>query len=244
VSLAERPDLAPAIPDVLASRWPVFMLAGEPGHDVDLTQLLAVDAPGHQILLIDAEDKVLGVGLSVPIEWDGTAAGLPSGWDGVVAASGALLARGGTPDMVSALSVTISPDAAGRGHAATIVRALKAAAAGVGPRGLLVPVRPILKPQYPLIPFERYLGWRTAAGEVFDPWLRLHQRLGARILAVAEDSLAVTGSVAEWEAWTGLALPESGEYVVPGGLVPLRIDTETGRGTYSEPNVWVLHPQS
>ncbi|MDQ1645571.1 MAG: hypothetical protein QOJ50_1755, partial [Cryptosporangiaceae bacterium] len=126
--------------------------------------------------------------------------------------------------------------------AEVIVRALKAAAVAIGAPGLLVPVRPILKPQYPLIPLERYVAWRTAEGDVFDPWLRLHQRLGAEVLAIADDSLLVTGTVAEWEGWTGLALPDSGAYVVPGGLVPLHVDVTADTGTYREPNVWVHHP--
>jgi hypothetical protein len=242
VALAERPELAAAIPDVLASRWPAFMLAGRPGHQVDLGQLLAVDAPQHQILLVDAADEVLGVGLSIPLEWDGTVSGLPGGWDAAVTASADLLACGRTPTMVSALSVTIKPGAAGQGHAASIVRGLKAAAAAAGAPGLLVPVRPVYKPRYPLVPFTEYVAWRGPGGEVFDPWLRLHVSLGARILAIAEASLTVTGTVAEWESWSGLAMPASGEYVIPGGQVPLTVDVTADQCVYQEPNVWVFHP--
>ena len=49
------------------------------------------------------------------------------------------------------------------------------------------------------------------------------------------------GTVAEWEEWTGLASPESDRYVVPGALEPITIDREADRGTYVEPNDWVLH---
>ena len=42
--------------------------------------------------------------------------------------------------------------------------------------------------------------------------------------------------------WTGLALPGSGRYVIPGGLVPLSVDVGADRGVYREPNVWVAHP--
>ena len=38
--------------------------------------------------------------------------------------------------------------------------------------------------------------------------------------------MVVTGTVAEWEEWTEMALPESGAYVVPGALVPVEIDRE------------------
>ena len=38
-----------------------------------------------------------------------------------------------------------------------------------------------------------------------------------------------------------MAFPESGEYVIPGGLQPLTIDREVDEGRYYEPNVWLLH---
>jgi hypothetical protein len=51
----------------------------------------------------------------------------------------------------------------------------------------------------------------------------------------------VTGTVAQWEEWTGLTLPSTGHYVIPDGLSPLYIDREADLGTYVEPNVWVQH---
>jgi hypothetical protein len=51
----------------------------------------------------------------------------------------------------------------------------------------------------------------------------------------------MTGTVAEWETWTGLALPTTGEYVIPGGLATLHIDRERDEGTYVEPGVCVRH---
>jgi len=49
--------------------------------------------------------------------------------------------------------------------------------------------------------------------------------------------MIITGAVAEWEQWTGMALPESGQYVVPDGLDLVDIDREktaeyTPRPTY------------
>ncbi len=49
------------------------------------------------------------------------------------------------------------------------------------------------------------------------------------------------GTAAEWEAWTGMALPATGDYVIPGGLSILHLDTGEDLGTYTEPNVWVRH---
>jgi hypothetical protein len=106
---------------------------------------------------------------------------------------------------------------------------------------LVAPVRPSLKHLYPLTPIERYVEWRREDGLLFDPWLRAHERLGAEVLGIAEDSLVSEGTVAELEEWTGLQLPESGSYVVPGALVPVEIDVERNHGIYREPNVWMRH---
>jgi hypothetical protein len=108
--------------------------------------------------------------------------------------------------------------------------------------GLIAPVRPTLKSLYPFVPMSRYADWTRADGSPFDPWLRVHWRLGAERLAIAPRSLVVTGTVAEWEEWTGMAFPQSGDYVVPGALEPVTIDRERNAGRYEEPNVWMRHP--
>lgn len=51
----------------------------------------------------------------------------------------------------------------------------------------------------------------------------------------------ITGTVAQWEEWTGMSFPESGEYVVPGALQPITINREQDVGTYSDPNIWIRH---
>ena len=53
--------------------------------------------------------------------------------------------------------------------------------------------------------------------------------------------MRITGSVADWEAWTGMAFPESGSYVFPGGLASLAINRDNDLGSYWEPNVWLIH---
>ncbi|MEV4467804.1 hypothetical protein AB0J51_29785, partial [Micromonospora echinofusca] len=50
-------------------------------------------------------------------------------------------------------------------------------------------------------------------------------------------------TVAEWEQWTGLVFPDSGDYVIPDGLAPLRVDRELDQGTHTEPNLWFRHRQ-
>lgn len=240
VTLAERPELGDTIGHVLRSRWPAFMLAGTPGHGVDLAALVRA-VPDQQVLLLDATDNVLGVGLSVPVGWDQSIDGLPAGWDGAVRAGAELLDAGGRADALCALSITMTPGATGRGLATHLVGALRTAAAQAGAVALLSPVRPLLKARYPLTSMGRYLSWRTADGATFDPWLRLHLRLGGLQVGIAAPSRTITGSIADWQDWVDMPLPGRGEYIIGAGLVPLVVDQNAGTATYREPNVWVVH---
>ncbi len=75
----------------------------------------------------------------------------------------------------------------------------------------------------------------------FDPWIRTHVRVGAKILKVAPESMTIAAPIKAWQNWTGLTFLSSGPYVIKGGLVPLDVDLDQGTGTYREPNVWVQH---
>jgi hypothetical protein len=123
-----------------------------------------------------------------------------------------------------------------------VIRAMATLARRHGLRALVAPVRPTLKHRYPLMPMERYVRWRRPDRALFDPWLRVHCELGARVLGVARRSMVVTGRVDEWERWTQMRFPETGRYVVPGALAPILIDRRRDRGRYVEPNVWMRHP--
>jgi hypothetical protein len=119
---------------------------------------------------------------------------------------------------------------------------MKTLAQANGCTSLIAPVRPTWKSRYPLFSLERYIHWQRKDGLPFDPWIRVHWRLGARFLCVAPNTLTVNGTVAKWETWTEMAFPESGQYVVPGALQPVNIDRENDLGRYEDPNIWMRHP--
>jgi hypothetical protein len=75
-----------------------------------------------------------------------------------------------------------------------------------------------------------------------DPWLRTHVRAGGAVAAVAPCSMTVTGTLAQWRAWTGLPFDTAGPVLVPKALVPVDCHLERGYASYVEPNVWVRHP--
>jgi hypothetical protein len=91
------------------------------------------------------------------------------------------------------------------------------------------------------MPIERYIQWRRADGLPVDPWLRVHERIGGEIVGSATAAMRVAGSVADWEQWAGMALPERRLNVVPGAPVPLKVDRDRDVGEYLEPACWVRH---
>jgi GNAT superfamily N-acetyltransferase len=239
-TLAERPDLQGAARSIGADVLPEFM-----HHDAAVNRLwgeLFDRFAGFQVAVCDEGDRVVAAGNSVPLFWDGSLEGLPGGVGETIERGVGDLEAGRAPTVASALLATVAPGYQGRGLSGVVLRAMRDVAAGREFAALIAPVRPTLKDRYPLTPMERYARWRREDGLPFDPWIRVHRRLGAGFLRVAPRSMTVTGTVGEWEGWTGMRFPESGPYVVPGALCPVGMDLERDVGTYEEPNVWMRHP--
>jgi hypothetical protein len=183
-------------------------------------------------------DDIVARARSVPVRWNGTVVDLPVGIDGAIA-------RGfdeGSANVLCALVIMVPAAVQGRGASRLALEGMIEIARRHGLEALIAPVRPNWKDRYPLTPIERYAAWRRNDGLLFDPWMRLHERLGADILKPEPESLRITGTVTEWETWTRMAFPESAEYVFPGGLATVAIDRAEDVGRYWEPNVWMRHP--
>jgi GNAT superfamily N-acetyltransferase len=236
---AERTGRQPHTASLQEKVWPEFMY-----HDAVLDRLFGrvlAEYPEYFFYAWDDErQEVVGGGHAMPATWDGDVDTLPDG--GIDAVVEARFAEDASePNVLCALQILIAPEYRGQGLSGRMIERMAEIGRDHGLDTLIAPVRPTLKERYPLTPTERYVSWRRPDGTHLDPWLRTHERLGAEILKVAPESVTVTGSVAEWEEWTGLALPESGSYVVPGALVPVVIDRERDEGVYREPNVWMVH---
>ena len=203
---------------------------------------LFTDFSGFQVAVCGEDGRVVAAGNSVPLFWDGTLDGLPGSVGEIIQRGAEGLEAGRAPTVSSALLATVAPDRQGRGLSSVVLRAMKDVAAKRGLSALIAPVRPTMKDRYPLTPMESYARWEREDGLPLDPWLRVHRRLGAAFLRVAPEAMLVTGTVGEWEEWTGMRFPQSGAYVVPGALNPVEMDLERDLGRYEEPNVWMRHP--
>ena len=235
VRYADRPDLLERrFRELVVPAFPAYMNENEPGNLY--WDRLYTDFPDFQVALVDG-DELLAEAHAIPLPLDGTLEDLASGWDeGFV--------RGMTSERphsaLMAIAISVSPAHQGRQLSSRMIGTFtdNARAAGLD-EGVIAPVRPTWKERYPLIPIESYVEWRRDDGKHFDPWLRVHEVVGGKILAPAPESMTIRGTPTEWEAWTGMPFPGDGSYVFPGCLAPVTF--VSGVGTHVEPNVWVHH---
>jgi GNAT superfamily N-acetyltransferase len=238
VTLGQEPELADEMDALHEDAWDA-VLNGAPW---DNWESLFDTFADFQLILRDPDGIVVGLGHTVPFAWDGTTADLPPTLDEIIERALADRRSGRAPTALSALAAIVHPAHQGRGLSYLIIRAMRDLAAEHHVESLVAPVGPTLKHLYPLTPMERYVQWKRPDGAPFDPWIRVHWRLGAEQLCVAPTTAISTGTVAEWEGWTGMTFPESGQYIVPGALQPVEIDRERDIGRYEDPGIWMRHP--
>ena len=193
------------------------------------------------IMLVDEHGVPVATGWGVPIRWNGELADLPAGYTGTTRRAVEGREHDTTPDTFVICGGIVSRSRTGQGLAGELIKALRDLAPRAGCTRVIAPVRPTLKPAYPLTPIDTFARWTRDDGAPLDPWLRTHWRLGGKIIATAPSSQTMAGTVSEWEGWTGMVFPSTGEYVIPGGLSTLHVDRDEDRGRYVEPNVWVQH---
>ncbi len=194
-----------------------------------------------ELVLLDADDMIVAAGWSVPLGWNGEPADLPTGYTDSLACAVDGHRCGTEPDTLVIAAAQVHPDLRGRGAAGEMLTAMRGLAEQRGWARAIAPVRPTLKARLPVDTHRGVRGMDPRRRRPLDPWVRTHWRLGARIIGTAPRSQTMTGTVAEWEDWSGMAFPTSGEYVIPDGLATLRIDRDADRGTYVEPGVWLQH---
>jgi GNAT superfamily N-acetyltransferase len=193
--------------------------------------------------LVALEDGVpVARALAVPVAFpaDGRAELPADGRDAAIQWAVRDLLDDRPPTALCTLEIVVAPDRRRSGLATGMVKAVIARAVRAGFARVVVPARPVGKEAEPNVPMAEYAARRRPDGLPADPWLRTHERLGATQVGVCPSSVTVTGSLAEWQAWTGVRLAD-GANRVPGGIAPVHASVRHDRGTYCEANVWLEH---
>ena len=235
--LSQKPALIESINLLSRKSWPEFLLHGDVRHWSALFDKFR----DYQLLFCDDEDTLIAVGHTVPLCWDGTNEDLPDDIDTILKRAIHDFDNKRRPTGLCALAIMVDPEYRGQGLSRKMIIEMKKLAGQHGMPHLLAPVRPTLKQAYPRVSFKKYITWQRKDGAPFDHWLRVHWRLGAKIAKVIPRSLTVTGSIADWQKWTGHDFPSSGDYEIAGALRPVHVDIEKDKGMYDDPNVWMVH---
>lgn len=237
IQVADAPEFDEEASTVFAEGWPEFIF-----HDALAKQYNDRRSrlfPQWEFYFVSAHRRLIAGCWGVPLAWDGSVPDLPGGYTDALARSVTSYEQGIEPNTFVLMAAAVRADQQGQGTAAALITAVRDRAVAAGLTRVIAPLRPTLKTRYPLTDIATYQTWTRDDGLPLDPWLRTHVRLGATVLAPAPTSQTITGTVVEWEKWTGMAFPSGGTYTIPSGLSTLTITN--GIGTYTEPNIWVRH---
>ncbi len=237
-SIKERPDLLKSHEKVTEDVYPRFMR-----HDPIMNDNwgdLFENFPEYQITFLQ-EKEIVGIADSVPYFWDRPLDSLPDEeWDWALVKGLEDRKTNTNPNILWGLQIAVNRNHRNKGISAGIIRELVNLARQKGFRHLTLPVRPTQKSDYLTVSMEEYIKWANDSGLPFDPWIRQHLKIGGRIIKICHKAMYISGTISEWEQWTGMHFTDSGEYIVPGALTPILIDFERKLGEYIEPNVWIV----
>ena len=237
----DLPEYRALAGDLSEASWPEFMLhdpiANENWHEL-FDRFIE-----YQFGMLDTENnRLAAIGNSLPFYWDLELKDLPEGgWDWVLLTAVEQHKQGAKPNIQSAIQINIHPEYRSQGLSTGMVQAMRAIGQARGFKYLVAPVRPNQKSSYPLISIDDYIKWTNTEGLPFDAWLRVHARVGAKLIKPCHEAMRIPGSRADWEEWTGMKFPQSGIYYIPGALNPMEMDLAKDEGLYVEPNVWMVH---
>jgi GNAT superfamily N-acetyltransferase len=242
-TLRERPDLRPLIFSAdLQSVWPEFTR-----HDAAASLYYAPSMLDHYLDYAFAgviDGKVVARAFSVPFAFntDGRTELPDGGWDQVIRWAHDDRMMGRTPTALSALEISLLPEARGNGNSLALLSAMKACAKASGFAELFAPVRPNQKHLQPRMSMRDYVDNVRPDGLPIDGWLRTHLRFGGKFVKIAPYSMTIVGRLADWSLWTGMPFDRSGELLVACALAPVLVSVEQDCAVYVEPNVWIRHP--
>ena len=238
---SQRHDLLKATQLLFEDNIPEFMRHDE--ISVRYRDYRNAEFSKFHFYIVDTDDNIMASCKSIPSQWDGNINSMPGSYDEAIekAIDNYKTNAGLNWNTLIGTSVSVADSFRNRGLSSICIKKMKEICFDYNFKYLIIPVRPTFKCKYPLIELSEYINWVDKDGTPFDPWLRVHLKQGGKMIKVADKSMTIKGTIADWEKWTGVTFPASGKYIVDGALSPISIDYDTNVGVYYDPNIWILY---
>ena len=209
--------------------WPEFMWKATTEEDVNFYSAIEAFPHCQVIMMDDTLTEIIATGHGVIAPWENDY--FPdTGYDQAIIDS---LDHNHCLKTYVGLAVTIHPDYRGSGISAQMLVAMRNRAIELGLKRVIIPVKPPLKRQYPLMSMENFLEMKRDDGSHIDPWIRTQLKVGGVIKGVCHKSVELKATKEDWERWCG---PINPDMTAKHLMAPLTEDYK-----YIEPNVWIQH---
>ncbi len=215
-----------------------FRLGPNMFDKITLDWIICFEPTSHQLV---------GHGITTRIAWDQNKEHLPSGWQGVVRTSYLQThVEHADKDTLVGLFIFIEDQFRQQGWANNVIEEMRSLAKQQNLRALIIPLRPPLryKKEYAAMPMVDFAGLRRDDGHPQDHWIRLHTRLGAKVLCASEKSHQHAMSVQDFHSqFSATPLTHSGDVLIErnGEWYKIYADLEHDFVLINQGCVWVQH---
>ncbi len=197
--------------------------------------------PDYQKVCLNSNNELIGFINTIPFYWEKDLKELPEqGWDWLIQKGIADIKNGISPNCLGGLQIGIKKAYQGQGLSRKIVAIGKSIQQENRFKKFILPIRPTLKHIYPSMPMEEYMLLKKD-GIIFDPWIRIHESSGAKIIKVCHESMVIDGTINDWETLSGKKINVSGNCIIDGALNEVQMNLETNQGLYKEDNIWLYY---
>lgn len=162
------------------------------------------------------------------------------GWDWLVKKGIEDYENNIVPNSLGGLQIIVKKKYQGKGYSTLLISKAKELRKKLRFKNFIIPIRPILKHKYPEMKMEEYINLKEG-NVIYDPWIRVHLKNGARFIKVCENSMNVAGDIRFWEKILNKKITKTGLYMAEGALSPISIDVEKNQGEYREENIWICY---
>ncbi len=206
--------------------------------------------PLDWIILVDqGGGELIGHGVTTRIDWDQDLSHLPDGWQGAVRASyQCAQVERKKPNTLVGLFILIEDKFRKHGWARNVIEEMRRLGRARGLASLIIPLRPPLRyeREYAEMTIGEFAQLRRGDGEHPDHWIRLHTRLGAKVIGVSERSHQHALPLKDfYEQIPAPRIAQSGYVLVQqrdGGWYRVYADLERELVVIYQGCVWVQHP--